>query len=81
MPNIPINTPKKNSTIQAVLIDKNILTLNEAKKLLELIGYNDNGVRITKNYYRYRQFNPAKNKLFKLIDSIEYPGLKFVIQF
>jgi hypothetical protein len=80
MPNIPSGLPTKNNNVQAVLIDKNILTLNEARKLINIMGYYDYGVRETKQYWRFRQFNPtAKPKIYK--HSAKYPGVSFIVEY
>jgi 2-keto-3-deoxy-L-rhamnonate aldolase RhmA len=79
MPNIANNLPTKND-VQAVLIAKEVLTLNEARRLISKMKYFDYGVRETNKYWRFRQFNPTdRPKIFKR--SKDYPGVSFIIEY
>lgn len=53
-------------TIQSIIFNKNIWSMEESKKWLKKHGYKyNNNIDIKNNHYRYRQHNPDKFKKFR----------------
>jgi hypothetical protein len=80
MPNIPEGLPRKNDLVQSVLINKKLYSLKDAKKILREMEYYNYGVRETKNFFRFRQFNPNEEDSYFTIKSNIYPGIMFIIE-
>jgi hypothetical protein len=44
-------------------------------------GFRAIKVELTKNYYRFRQFNPSRLKRYRIIRPKYQKGIEFVIEF
>jgi hypothetical protein len=71
-------TRKVNRKIQSIIFSKKYFTKNKIIKWLNKLGYKDNKIHVTKNFYRARQFPPKRGK--KYITLISSTGLRFIIQ-
>lgn len=80
MPDIPEGLPRKNNHVQSIIIDKNMYSLKEANKLILDLGYYIYDIRETKNFYRYRQFNPSEYGSTFTVKSAHYPGVNFIVE-
>lgn len=63
--------------IQSVILDKNFYSLKDAHDFIKRNKFKLLKTDETKNFYRFRQNEPDKYKLFR-IKNIK-PGVKFVI--
>jgi len=80
MPNVKAY-PRKNKIVQSVIFDKDYYDVDEARKILNKLGYYDKGYDETVNFYRFRQYNPMSDKHYKLSKSKDFDGVSFVINF
>jgi len=65
--------------VQSVIFNKNKFTLKSATKWIMNHGYTIGRVDITKNYFRFRQFNPHKNKKYRIKTLTD--DIKLVLEF
>lgn len=88
MPELPVSVSKinkKKSYVQSVLFHKNYFSMTQALNWLKLHGFYGMESFIhypdeTKNYYRFRQFNPSKLGRYAIKNS-KTDGVKFVIEY
>jgi hypothetical protein len=64
-----------------VLLDRNYFTRRSAIKWIEDHGFEFNKIHTTKNYYRFRQFPPRKDRYYRIIKPKYKKGIKFVVEF
>jgi hypothetical protein len=64
--------------IQSVIIDKRIFTKRRADNYIKKNNYVNKKVDITKNFYRYRQFEPRKTYKYRMKDLGN--GVKLVLK-
>lgn len=80
MPHVKI--PKKNN-VQSILFNKHLFSVVQAMNWLKQHGFCGSYENVhypdeTKNYYRFRQYDPIKNEKYITRNS-KTSGIKFVI--
>lgn len=65
--------------VQSVIFNKSKFTLNSASSWIIKNGFKIGRVDITKNYYRFRQYNPSKNKKYRIKTLTS--SIKLVLEF
>jgi len=68
------------SFIQSILFDKKKWSIPEAINWLELHGHEHYKIDITKDKYRFRQYNPQPEEYYRTI-KIGHRGIEFIIGF
>ena len=76
---------EKDSNVQSVLFNKHLFSVMQAMNWLRLHGFHGTYENIhypdeTKNYYRFRQYNPIKGERYITRNS-KTSGIKFVISY
>ena len=67
--------------VQSVIFNRHFYTLNQMLKWLEKNNYlNVKRVDITKNFYRFRQFEPNKNRQYRIY-KIPNEEIKLVLEY
>lgn len=56
-----------NDRVQSVIFDKHKITIQEAIQWLKNHGFVAKKVDETKNKFRFRQFNPSKNRRLRIL--------------
>lgn len=78
---IPSKIKKKNNKVQSILVSKSKYSSAQAKKIIKSDGYHTFSQDETKNYYKFRQFDPNKNKIHYTKSSSKRDGIKYIIEF
>ena len=61
------NSKRVNDVVQSIIIRKNV-TPQKAVKIVQDLGFNTYDIDVTKNFYRFRQFNPGLKKNPKYLE-------------
>jgi hypothetical protein len=70
------------NNIQAVLFDKNKISIRQARDWLKKHKYNPiKPVHETKNYLRYRLKKPNKNEMYKFFSLPNQPSIKLILEY
>lgn len=65
--------------IQSVIFNKKYFDKKKAISALINKGFKYNKIDETENYFRFRQFDPSKNKKYFIVKSTT--GIKYVIEY
>jgi hypothetical protein len=68
------------SKIQSVLLSRRYFTMQQAFQWIRDHGFKAKKVDVTKNYYRFRQFNPSRLKQYRIIKPKYQKGIEFVLE-
>jgi len=64
-------------SVQSIIFNKNMYSVNDAMHWLLIHGYRYIKVDETKSYYRFRQYNPKHNEYYRVVAIT--PSIKFIM--
>lgn len=78
------NDSRVNNSVHSIIFDRKFYNKQDIPILLKLLGYNNNPIYTTKNFYRVRQFNPGSFRYqpqYITKSSKYYPSIDFIIEY